>query len=313
MIDHRVSSAACGVVAAVIWGSLTLLPCPARAANDLVGTRAAGMGGALRASAAGSAAVLVNPAGMSLAKQYVMNGLYQFRSSDSAHHAQASIMDSSTTAVAAGLSYSYVNASPDRTLATEDGGLDLEESEQTHEVGLSLSLPLGQWLLFGLTTKYINYKARLADAVPGGLYGPSLSTVGLDVGAIIRLGDSVRVAAVGHNVVPVHEQLYPQQLGLGAAISPLQWLTAEFDSVIDFTSDPGGVSANFHGGLEGFFGNSYAVRLGTQHNMFRQATHLAAGAAFMTPQFGFDVSLQQQVAGGKATTVVTSMQFFVSQ
>lgn len=313
MIHRRVSSAVCGVVATMLWGALTLLPCPTQAARGLVGPRALGMGGALRASSAGSAAVLVNPAGMSMAKQYVMGGHYQFRSSDAAHHAHASIVDSYTTAIAAGLSYSYVNASPDRTLATQGGGLDLEESEQTHEVGLSLSLPLGQWLLFGLTTRYINYKARLADAVPGGVFGPSLSTVGLDVGAIVRLGDWVRVAAVGHNVVPVHDQLYPQQLGLGTAISPMPWLTAEFDSVIDFTSDPSGVSVNFHGGLEGFFANSYAFRLGTQHNMYLDATHLSVGGAYMTPQAGFQVSLQQQVAGGKATVVAAAMQFFVSQ
>jgi hypothetical protein len=57
-------------------------PATARAQQDFVGVRAMGMGEANRATATGAEGPLINPAGMSLVKQYVIEGMYGFRVED---------------------------------------------------------------------------------------------------------------------------------------------------------------------------------------------------------------------------------------
>ncbi len=107
----------------VALGALLLLaaPAPARAALDLQGTRSIAMGGALRASPTGESAILLNPAGMTLLRNYIVAGLYQFRVSDDASLVNASVVDSATNKVAAGLFYSFSHASPTKTLALSGG------------------------------------------------------------------------------------------------------------------------------------------------------------------------------------------------
>lgn len=288
-----------------LWGPI------ANAAEDLVGTRATAMAGALRASAAGTEGVLLNPAGMSIARQYVVGALYQFRAADSASQLNATVVDSVTSRIAAGLSYSYVHAAPQLTLARPDGGLALDQTRQTHEVAMALSMPFGDWLLFGVSGKYLNHQVDLSSPSEDELTAASISDFSMDIGGIIRLGDMLRVAVVGYNLIPVDDALYPQSLGVGGALSLSQSITAAFDSVIDFTSDPDKTTASFHGGLEAFLAQRYAVRAGVEHSTYLDATHVAGGFGFVTRALGLELSVRQQVDGGKSTLVSAALQYFV--
>src|SRR5215471_18133254 len=98
-------------VIAVI-GTLVSLAPKARAQFDFVGVRAMGMGEAQRASPTGAEALMLNPAGMSLVKQYVIEGMYGVRIESVGHHANVSVVDSITARVAAGLFYSFIYESP---------------------------------------------------------------------------------------------------------------------------------------------------------------------------------------------------------
>ncbi|MFH1130980.1 MAG: hypothetical protein V1754_06570 [Pseudomonadota bacterium] len=282
------------------------------AARDLWGTRSVGMGGAVRATATGATAILSNPAGLSLAKMYVVDAIYQHRFSDAANLFHASIIDSVTQVVAAGISYSFASSSPTQTLALEKGGMQkLEESTYSHAVGLSLSYPLGQMLHIGLSGHYVNYQSEFAQEVPGPLQAIELNNVAINAGAILRLFSALSFGIVGSNLVPIHDQLYPQTLGLGIAFQAGTVFAAEFDSVFDFTSDPEKMTVNFHGGAEVFLAKQFILRAGAMYDMFRDATYASGGIGTIIQRFALEVGLRQMIDGGAETQLAVSVQLFV--
>lgn len=286
------------------------------AARDLIGTRATGMGGALRAAALGSSSVLLNPAGMSLARMYVVNALYQWRGSDGASQLSASVVDSATSRkIAAGLFYNYSHASPNYTIGGADGPIGVEQTTNTHEIGAALSMPLGQYFVIGVSGRYINHGASLNEGAPEGISLPDISTFTMDVGGVIRLGSSFNIAVVGYNLIPVDDTfsaLFPQSLGLGVSYALGTMFLAEFDTVLDFTSDKSkDVTASFHGGLEVFFGKRYVVRGGAMHSQFRDATYVTTGLGLVTKRLGIDASLRQMVDGGNETLLAFALKLFI--
>src|SRR5262245_29753332 len=84
----------------------------ARAQADFVGVRALGMGEAQRATATGASGPLLNPAGMSLVRQYVIEGMYGVKVESIGHNANVTVVDSITSRVAAGLFYTFIYESP---------------------------------------------------------------------------------------------------------------------------------------------------------------------------------------------------------
>jgi hypothetical protein len=291
--------------------ALVVLAAPqgARAERDVVGARATAMGGALRASASGNAGILLNPAGMSLTRTYVVGSQYQFRGADRANKFTATIVDSITTRVAAGLSYTYMWASPERVLALPEESVRLDESHKAHDFNFALSVPLGEWLTIGTSGRYVNYKVSLPEDTPEEIRGADISDFTMDAGAVVRLGQLLRIAVVGHNLIPADSQLYPQSLGMGAAVSFGQ-LTAEFDTVLDFDSDPEGLTTVYQGGLEAFLADRYALRGGVMHQTYWGATHISFGAGVVTRRVGVEFALRQQVDGGKATLFTLSLNMY---
>lgn len=302
-------------LALLVGLALTLGPTRNAMARDLLGTRATGMSGALRASALGPASIYLNPAGMSLANMYVISGLYQYRGSDSASQMSVAVVDSATTRrIAAGLFYNFTHATPEFLAVGPDGAVGVEQTNNTHEVGAALSMPLGEYLFLGVSTRYINLSSSLSEKAPP-LPTPDISTLTMDVGGIVRFGSMLNLAVVGYNLIPVDKDfshLYPQALGLGLSFSLGTTFLAEFDTVIDFTSDKTKkATASFHGGAELFLGQSYAFRAGAAHDMFREATYISTGLSLVTKRLGLEFGLRQQVDGGAETLLAFSLNLFV--
>ncbi len=297
----------------VALGALLLLaaPAPARAALDLQGTRSIAMGGALRASPTGESAILLNPAGMTLLRNYIVAGLYQFRVSDDASLVNASVVDSATNKVAAGLFYSFSHASPTKTLALSGGkAFDLQDTIMTHEAGVALGYPFGTFLHIGLITRYVNITVEQAENTPESAKLEETDTVTMDIGAIISPFKSLRLAVVGYNVVPVEGYEFPIQLGLGISYSFGAKFLAEFDTVLDFTRDDT-VAASYHGGVELFVGSLVALRGGFQHDTIREASYASGGVGFITRKVGVDLAVRQMVDGGAETLLAVSFRMFV--
>src|SRR5688500_5894336 len=127
----------------------------ARADSDVLSPRAIGVGEALRAAATGSLATTLNPAGIVTSRTYVIEGSYGFRPDDKSHIQSVSICDSVTTRVGACIYYRHLSADP-----SEMGDRSL------HDIGISVAVPLGPNLAFGVTNRYVNYSESVMEATP---------------------------------------------------------------------------------------------------------------------------------------------------
>jgi hypothetical protein len=283
----------------------------AAAAQDLQGPRSISMGGTLRAAPSGETALLLNPAGMTLHKAYVVNALYQYRVSDSGNLVNVSVVDSATKRIAAGLFYSFMHATPSRTLAMPGKTtFSLEETISAHETGLALSYPLADLIHLGLTGKYVKIDIEQPDDTPAEVEDDGDSGFTMDFGAVVKPLPSLNLGVVYTNAVPIENTAYTRQLGLGIAYALGTKFLAEFDAVLDF--DRGDeVKASYHGGAELFLGTSYALRGGAMHDTFREATYVTGGLGVVAKKLALDFGLRQMVDGGAETMLAFSVRLFL--
>ena len=115
-----------------VFVSLVAAASTARAQADFVGVRAMGMGEAQRGNPTGASAVLMNPAGMSLVKQYVIEGMYGIKIEDIGHNANLSVVDSITARVAAGLFYDFIYETPKIGFQWAGGQINSEQIGRAH-------------------------------------------------------------------------------------------------------------------------------------------------------------------------------------
>ena len=114
-------------------------------------TRSIGMGGTLRGAATGTAALSLNPSGISLARSYVVEGGYQFLRGPDGHVASLAIADSTSGFnIGGGVYYNYVTASPSGP--GERG---------RHEAGAALSFPFGEKVSLGGTVRYLRIRREM--------------------------------------------------------------------------------------------------------------------------------------------------------
>src|SRR4051812_36626949 len=183
---------------------LCLSTATAYAQADLMSPRALGMGEAARATATGADAPLLNPAGMSLVKQYVIEAFYGFSVEDVGHRVHVSVVDSITSRVAAALFYTFVYTNPKVGFNWAGGQLPSVQTTRTgHAAGLSLSLRLGDYFMLGFTTKYLHLDTTAP--LPSGTQPPQLTFdtvngVTFDVGVLVRAGDKFNITAIGYNL-----------------------------------------------------------------------------------------------------------------
>ena len=284
---------------------------PAAAAQDILGPRSVGMGGTLRAAPSGETALLLNPAGMTLRKSYVVNALYQYRASDAGSLVNVSVVDSATKAIAADLFYSFMHASPRRALTMPGNKIfSLEETISGHESGLALAYPLANLVHLGLTGKYVRISVEQPEDTPEAVQNDGDSGFTMDFGVVVRPLPSINLAATFVNAIPIDDPAYTRQLGLGVSYAMGSRLLAEFDAVLDF--DRGDeVKASYHGGAELFMGNFYALRGGAMHDTFRDATYVTGGLGVVAKKLALDFGLRQMVDGGAETMIAFSARVFL--
>jgi hypothetical protein len=287
---------------AILLGALSVtLVSPAHAATPPVpGTRATGMGGALRGAATGDSALTLNPSGMSLMRAYVIEAAYVHDSAGSAttNLGRVSIVDSTSGFnIAGGIYYNYL---------AQDLGPGIERSG--HEGGAALSLPLGEHLFIGGAAKYLR-----------------LSTTGLaptrgftfDAGITIKPVGSVSIGVAGQNLVDKHTDRAPRSLGGGITVGATQDLLFALDGVLDFTSrrDSGGADKkvwSIMGGGEYLFAKTFGLRLGGGRRGVSEAGYLAGGASYIAQIGAIDFGFQQDLSGAaKETFIGVSARLFL--
>ena len=320
---HRIS---------VVALALALSPSTAHAQADMVGVRSLGMGEAVRATATGAEAPMFNPAGMSLVKQYVIEGMYGFSVEDLGHHVHVSVVDSITSRVAAALFYTFIYTEPQLTLHWAGGILNKATMTRTgHAAGLSLSMALGDHFMLGLTTKYLHFDTTVplpAGTQPNQLTLDSVNGVTFDVGLTVRLGDKFNIAAVGYNLWDHGSRESPLSLGIGLAYVPLPVLSINFDTVVNFTGyqelkhpnpkDPTKISLDTRittrlgPGLQWVIANKVPLRAGYIYDYGLSSHYLTMGVGYLSPQFGIDLGYRVKVAGGLENFLMLGLRLFVN-
>jgi hypothetical protein len=308
--------------------SLVALSSTARAQSDFVGVRPMGMGEAQRATAVGASGPLMNPAGMSLVRQYVIEGMYGIKVETVGHHANLSVVDSITARVAAGLFYSFIYETPKIGFNWAGGTIPSEQITRTgHAAGLSLSLPLGDHFILGATAKYLHIDTTAPlpmGTVPDHLTLDSVNGVTFDVGMIIRLGERFNVGLIGYNLWDHGSRESALSLGVGLAYVPLPTLSINFDTVINFTGyqhyrvDMDGkvsldqrTTARLGPGIEWVVSNKVPLRAGVVYDSGLPATYLTFGLGYLSTAFGVDLSYRAKVQGGIENFLLLGLRIFI--
>ena len=309
--------------------SIVAIASTARAQSDFVGVRPMGMGEAQRATATGASGPLMNPAGMSLVRQYVIEGMYGIKVETVGHHANLSVVDSITARVAAGLFYSFIYETPKLGFNWAGGTIGSEQITRTgHAAGLSLSLPIGDHFILGATAKYLHIDTTAPlpmGTVPDHLTLDSVNGVTFDIGMIVRLGEKFNVALVGYNLWDHGSRESPLSLGIGLAYVPLPSLSINFDTVVNFTGYQhyrvdmmtGKISldqkttARLGPGLEWVVANKVPLRAGVVYDSGLPATYLTVGLGYLSTAFGVDLSYRAKVQGGIENFLLLGLRIFI--
>lgn len=318
------------IIAALAALLLSIAATSASAQEDFVGVRAMGMGEAQRATATGAEAIMLNPAGMSLVKQYVIEAMYGIKIEDIGNNVHVSIADSVSSKVAAGLFYDYINESPKIGFNWAGGTIPSAKiSRSGHAAGLSLSIPLGDYFILGATAKYLHMSTIAPlpkGTVPASLTLDAVNGVTFDVGMMLRLGTKFNIGLIGYNLWDHGSRESPLSLGGGLAYIPIPNLSINFDAVINFTgyqsykydSTTGKVSLDqkttgrLGPGLEWAIASKVPVRIGLVWDSGLPATYLTAGLGYMGQTFGIDLGYRAKVQGGIENFLMLGLRIVVN-
>lgn len=268
----------------------------ARAASPpLPGTRAMGMGGALRGSATGDSALTLNPSGMSLMRAYIIEAMYAHDriSPGQTNVGRLSIVDSTSGFnISGGIYYNY--------LADEaPGGL----KRSGHEGGGALSIPIGDVVYVGGSVKY--FRLSQSGTLPP-TSGARVRGFTFDAGLTVRPTSSIAIGLAGQNLADLHTDRAPRTVAGGVTVGAVPGLLLAVDAALDFTTarDQGrsGKLWNVMGGAEYVFAQKFALRAGGGSRGVTKGGFFSVGASFIAQIGALDLGFQQDVSGSPRET-----------
>ncbi len=243
-------------------------------------TRPMGMGNAFRGHGSGNGALFFNPAAMSLVQTYSVEATYLNLDGD--NRLLASVADTKTSALGAGVGYLYRPAG---------------DAADDHEVRVALSTALVPGTLtLGAMGRY------------AWLGKPDVSGLTVDAGMAAVLGRYFSLGAVAHNLMPNGDLKAERTYGFGLAFA--SQFTAAFDLVLDPARD-GREKLGYHGGLEFLVAQSYPIRLGYEGLPGEGgAQHLSFGFGAISQQAGLQVAFRQRLDDSDEQSIAVSLNLF---
>ncbi len=267
------------------------------AVPDLTGPRTLALQGGVGA-ATGTEALFLNPAALAARKRYTVDAFYLTdRRPDLTDVARrqdyfgGSVMDSSTTALAAGFAYARA----------------LEGVETGPLLRLGLAAPVSKGLFLGLQGNY--FDLRGAEHVS--------STVNVDAGLMYQVTGKVSIGAAAYNLVHTrHHQVEPQGVGAGFALGSDSSLQLVGDWRMDFDrvrkADGRPKKTNRYGlGAEYLFDNAVPLRAGFQVDDISRTKWWSLGAGWVSSRLAVDLGYRQSTTDPQARTVEIALRVFV--
>ncbi len=280
--------------------ALFLLPQKAQADifREVAGARSLAMGGAHRGLGSSNEAIWLNPAGMALTKHYSIDLQYDYAGGDRLQHGNASVVDSKSSPVAAGVSY------------TRDWGNPSGVNPSINRTHVGMAYALGSMFALGGTVHNISGDY----AVDGGRQ--SVTDWSGSAGAALSLGGMAALGAVWHNIIsPKNDRLLPPSLGFGAAVH-VGGLAVASDVEINLRDDIHRRTA-YHAGAEFFAMEMVALRGGWRVGASdpartgADAQYVSAGIGLINEAYGLNYSLERSLEQQPHYSMLGSFQIFL--
>lgn len=249
-------------------------------ATEQLGIRALALSGAYRAIGADNDALYFNPGAITRPTRYGLKADYLFDITASRHLVGASIVDSRTSIVTAGIAYHL--------------GIDPRDSAThlSHRARLALAIVPMEALSIGLEIKYLWQPAFEAEEASRDFTG--------DVGILASLPIGLSLASVAYNLIPVKNKELPMAFGAGAALALGRGQTAAngmgsgvilaFDWVMkDLLKKRGEIKHSLHAGAEALLFDLVPVRVGYQYQMADRSHSGSIGTGFTSSVVGLDL------------------------
>ncbi len=262
---------------------------PAPSLADLLGARAHSLS-AYRGLVPGNAGIYLNPAGLAARRRYAVEGQFLLDRAGAATDAQwfdVSVVDSQTSAMAAGVAYTRVMSGP------YVGNL----------FHLALAAPLAQGVFVGATGKYVSVDG------PGG----SRHTLGnVDVGLFWQVTPMVSLGGAAYNLFSAgnHGPL-PRGIGAGIGVGDGRL----FNVALDWRGDLdrlGKLTNAYGGGAEVLVGNLVPVRAGYQRDETLDAQWWSVGVGLVSAQgLALDLGYRQDIDHSSRRTFAVGMKLFL--
>lgn len=273
---------------------LLLLLTPGLANAQLfTGTMAGGMGNSGRAAIDPSESAYLNPASVAYFGAYTMTGAYQMGDVRNSGAAQTQsgfktyglqISDGSSNNIVPG-AISYLHNVVDLDNSVGGGNFTQDDFQ------ISLGEIFFSRFAFGLSVHHLmqngrGIKDRQTNATLGVMYTPT---------------ERIGIGLVGYDLIPSPESLQPGRAlnavyGLGTNILFTDSFSARADIVKPGVGSRGRADVGI--GLQSYFNEFLAVRLGLQLKETADQTNLTAGFGYRGPKFSIDYSFQQDTRSG---------------
>jgi hypothetical protein len=321
----------------VVAAAVVAIAPRAHAIDGVVNARGYGMGGAGIASATGALAAALNPSGLTLTHQYDLEATYGFDVPSLGSTLQLAIADSATNPhVAMGVYYNFIHSSPrlsyqvcppDRA-SCPPFDLATDISRGGHETGLAIAVPIGERFSLGVTSKYITVSTQANNPSANVTGQPATFTLDsttsaasadgftIDLGMTVRVTESLNLAAVGYNLVPLYSLEAPLGLGFGISYLVSGRLLAVVDGIIDFNKYRDGsgtrrTTGRIGGGLEYVVSGIVPIRVGVSGDTGAPSTSLSLGVGYLHRSFGIDFAYVQQVQAGSDSFIAAGLRVFL--
>lgn len=284
--------------------ALVLVSLPAHARPDGAPTTSLGMADAVSASSVGVNALFFNPAGMTLAKQYVVEGNYVYNEHLDGHGMSAAAVDSKTNPVLGmGVAYTRMDSALGE-LDRAGNGIRGAVSGGHNAGGFGFHLGVGVnygKLTIGEADLSAVQEQELTDAGEPLPAADDVEFTTVDAGLLIQIVPTVRLAVVARNILDTAERDRPRQpderpleIGVGCALG-FQQFEFTFDADMDSETDPEKTLTHYKVGTQFLVGGSVVVRGGFSSDDHDDHDRLAFGLGYVDRVVAVDVGVRATI------------------
>lgn len=272
-------------------------------------TRGMALGTGARAAAASTQAQAENPANLVVGGLYHMETFLGYQPTFKRVGWGAAVVDSMTSRLAAGASARGIFGD---NAAGDNGGW---------EAKLGLAFPFSDMISVGLSGRYMRYTLSDPKAFPerepeegeepDRTY--KIKKFTMDASMTLRPIAGLAISALAYNLVDTKSPLAPMMVGGAVSLGVSSGLSLGGDVLVDLNTHKAfdGAKLVTGGGVEYLAQGVAPLRVGYLYDQGRSQHGITGGIGFVDQRVGVHLSLRQIVAGGKETTLMLALQYFV--